>query len=75
MELKYKDMIKALNAVEEERNIPAEVILDALKEKGILGGLPLDGDEGSRILWCCTEMNTKKDIDEVVAVIKEVLAC
>ncbi|MBE6128454.1 MAG: transcription termination/antitermination protein NusA [Erysipelotrichaceae bacterium] len=32
MELKYKDMIKALNAVEEERNIPAEVILDALKE-------------------------------------------
>ncbi|MBR3364028.1 MAG: transcription termination/antitermination protein NusA, partial [Solobacterium sp.] len=32
MELKYKDMIKALNAVEEERNIPADVILDALKE-------------------------------------------
>ena len=55
--------------------VPASKILDALKEKGILGGLPLDGDEGSRILWCCTEMNTKKDIDEVVAVIKEVLAC
>jgi len=32
MELKYKDMIKALNAVEEERNIPMDVILDALKE-------------------------------------------
>lgn len=32
MELKYKDMIKALNAVEEERNIPANVVLDALKE-------------------------------------------
>ncbi len=32
MELKYKDMIKALNAVEEERNIPADVILEALKE-------------------------------------------
>ncbi len=56
-------------------DVPAARILDALQEKGILGGLPLDGDEGSRILWCCTEMNTKKDIDEVVAVIKEVLAC
>ncbi|HCK88946.1 MAG TPA: transcription termination/antitermination protein NusA, partial [Erysipelotrichaceae bacterium] len=32
MELKYKKMIEALNAVEEERNIPAEVILEALKE-------------------------------------------
>ena len=32
MELKYKDMIKALNAVEEERKIPAEVIIEALKE-------------------------------------------
>ena len=32
MELKYKKMIEALNAVEEERNIPADVILDALKE-------------------------------------------
>ena len=32
MELKYKDMIKALNAVEEERNIPADVIISALKE-------------------------------------------
>lgn len=32
MELKYKEMIKALNAVEEERNIPADVIINALKE-------------------------------------------
>lgn len=32
MELKYKDMIKALNAVEEERKIPADVIIEALKE-------------------------------------------
>ncbi len=32
MELKYKDMIKALNAVEEERSIPAETIKEALKE-------------------------------------------
>jgi N utilization substance protein A len=32
MELKYKDMVKALNAVEEERNIPVDVIKEALKE-------------------------------------------
>ena len=32
MELNYKDMIKALNAVEEERNIPIDIVKDALKE-------------------------------------------
>ncbi len=32
MELKYKDMIKALSDIEEERRIPEDVILDALKE-------------------------------------------
>ncbi|MCR5795967.1 MAG: transcription termination factor NusA [Solobacterium sp.] len=30
--MKYKDMIKAMNAVEEERNIPADVVIEALKE-------------------------------------------
>lgn len=44
-------------------------ILAALEEKGILGGLPLDDN---RILWCCTEMNSKADIDEVIATVKEV---
>lgn len=44
-------------------------IMEALAEKDILGGLPL-GD--GRILWCCTEMNTKAEIDEAVAIIKEV---
>ncbi|MEE3487463.1 MAG: transcription termination factor NusA [Bulleidia sp.] len=32
MKLKYKDMLKALGDIEEERKIPEEVILDALKE-------------------------------------------
>lgn len=32
MQLEYKKMIKALSAVEEQRNIPEEVILEALKE-------------------------------------------
>ena len=45
------------------------VILEALEEKGILGGLPLDKN---RILWCCTEMNSKEDIDEAIEIIKEV---
>lgn len=48
---------------------PAEKALAALEEKGILGGYPLDD---KRILWCCTEMNTKAEMDEVVRILKEV---
>lgn len=48
---------------------PAQVFLEALEAEGILGGYPLDD---KRILWCCTEMNSKADIDEVVRVLKEV---
>ena len=44
-------------------------VIDALEEKGILGGLPLDE---KRILWCCTEMNSRSQIDEVVDIVKEV---
>lgn len=47
----------------------ADKLLKALGEKGILGGLKL---EDGNILWACTEMNTKADIDEVVAIAKEV---
>lgn len=32
MELKYKDMLKALDAIESERKIPEEVVISALKE-------------------------------------------
>ena len=32
MELNYKEMIKALNAIEDERRIPESVVIDALKE-------------------------------------------
>ena len=39
-----------------------------LEAKGILGGLPVDGG----ILWCCTECNSKADIDGLVAALKEV---
>ena len=51
---------------------PADKILAALEEKGILGGYPLDD---RRILWCCTEMNTKEEMDEVASILKEVQAC
>ncbi len=44
-----------------------EEILDA---HGILCGLPLDAH---RILWCCTEMNTKEEMDDVARILKEAL--
>lgn len=46
-------------------------LMRALEEKGILGGLPLDGGE---ILWCVTEINSKEDIDSLVEAVKEVRA-
>ena len=48
--------------------VDPDLLCDALAEKGILGGLPLDGG----ILWCCTELNRKAQIDELVAAVKEV---
>ena len=49
--------------------VKAEKILAALEEKGILGGLPLGEYE---ILWCATEKNTKAEIDQAAAIVKEV---
>jgi len=46
-----------------------KMILEALAEAGILGGLPL-GD--GRILWCATEMNTKEEMDKLASICKEV---
>lgn len=43
--------------------------LKALEEHGILGGYPLGNH---RVLWCCTEMNTKEEMDEVIRILKEV---
>lgn len=52
--------------------IPAEKVLSALEEHGILGGYPLTGERTGQILWCCTEMNAKDDIDRVIGILKEV---
>lgn len=49
--------------------VPTKQALQALEEKGILGGYPLS--EG-RILWCCTEMNSKEEMDAVISILKEV---
>jgi len=40
-------------------------------DHGILGGLPI---EDNCILWCCTEMNTKEEIDRLINVLAENLA-
>lgn len=50
----------------------SEKALKKLEEQGILGGYPLDSN---RILWCCTEMNTKEEMDKVVCLLKEVQEC
>ena len=48
----------------------AETILKKLEEKGILGGYLLDGKYKGCILWCCTELNTKSEIDLLTALLK-----
>ena len=53
-----------------DKEASAKELLEKLSENGILGGLHLG--EG-RILWCATEKVSKDDMDELVAVAKEVL--
>ena len=49
--------------------VDPQVLCAKLEEQSILGGLPVDGG----ILWCCTECNSKADMDRLLAVIGEVL--
>ena len=44
--------------------------LEALDRRGILGGLPLGDD---RVLWCATEKVSRRELDEAVSIVKEVL--
>ena len=48
----------------------ADEVLAALDERNILGGLPYEGG----VLWCATEKVAKATLDEVVAIVKGVLA-
>ena len=47
--------------------IPAADVEKKLADKGILSGLPIGENE---MLWCATEMNTKAQMDAVIAVLK-----
>lgn len=46
----------------------AEKVLEGLELRGILGGLPVENG----ILWCCTELNTRGEIDALEAALREV---
>lgn len=52
--------------------VDPEKLTAALEAKGILGGLPLEGDQAGCILWCCTEMNSREEIDALVDAVQEV---
>ena len=47
---------------------PEKLIDHLTDEDGILGGLPLNDHQ---ILWCCTEKNTKEDMDKLVSLIQK----
>lgn len=49
--------------------VTSDAVLEALEKKGILGGYPLSDKE---ILWCATEKNTKAEMDQAAAIVKEV---
>lgn len=50
--------------------VDANQLVARLSKKGILAGLPVDGG----LLWCCTELNRREDIDALIAALKEVSA-
>ena len=50
--------------------VDPETLCAELAKKGILGGLPVEGG----LLWCCTELCTKNDMDELITAIREVCA-
>ncbi len=47
---------------------PAEVVLRALAEEDILGGLPLE----KGVLWCVTEVVSREELDRAAAIVREV---
>jgi glycine dehydrogenase subunit 1 len=54
---------------------PVATINAALRERGIIGGYDLSGDEptlGDAMLLCVTEMNSKAEIDALVAALADV---
>jgi glycine dehydrogenase subunit 1 len=61
-----------------QSEIPASMILKALDEKGIAGGLELRrfySDLDDCLLFCVTEMVTKADIDECAQILSALKVC
>ncbi len=50
--------------------LDAQIISQKLAEHNILAGLPL---AGGKMLWCATEMNSKDEIDKMIAILGEVV--
>ena len=72
MELKYKEMIKALNAIEDERKIPESVVVDALKE-AMAKAYKKDAELSDIVVEA--EINSKKetiDIYQIYNIVKDV---
>jgi glycine dehydrogenase subunit 1 len=56
-------------------NRPVEKVSAALQSAGIIGGLPLGKilpEYADCLLFCCTEVNTKEEIDRLVAILAKV---
>lgn len=49
-------------------DVPAKTILEICEKNNILGGYPVGEYE---ILWCVTEMNSKAEMDQLIACLKE----
>ena len=50
----------------------AQMAEKLLADHGILGGLPIEADGKSALLWCVTECVRKEEIDRAVTLLKEV---
>mgnify|MGYP002531589196 CR=1 FL=1 len=64
----YKEVLHNISIFEKKKSRNQDRI-KTLEKENILGGQKLDDH---RILWCCTEMNTKEDMDLLVRIVKEV---
>lgn len=51
--------------------VDPEQVMAKLAKNNILGGLPIKENGKNCILWCVTELNTKTEIDRMVAILKE----
>jgi glycine dehydrogenase subunit 1 len=53
---------------------PAEAVRDAMVERGILAGVPLEDADGHALLVAVTERRTRAEIDTLVSTMRQVVA-